>query len=60
MLGDCYRVSRQQFRMEWDLGRGGRIGYITPTVWGVPNAQSGEQNQQWPTSGHIGYISPTI
>ena len=39
----------------------GRIGYITPTVWVVPNASKcGGENQKWPTSGWIGYITLAI
>ena len=36
----------------------GKIGYITPAVWGFPTFESKGHNQQWPTNGWIGYITP--
>ena len=27
---------------------------------GSPTLQSGEENQKWPTSGQIGYITPAV
>ena len=38
----------------------GRIGYITPAIWGSPNLHNGGQYQEWPTSRRIGYITPAI
>ena len=46
---DCGQSGGQN--QQWPTN--GRIGYITPAVWGSPTLQSGGENQQWPTNGRF-------
>ena len=38
--------------------KNGRIGYITPAAWGVPNALERGKHHKWPTTGQIGCATP--
>ena len=38
----------------------GKLATSPPPYRGAPPLQSGEQNQKWPTSGQIGYLTPAV
>ena len=38
----------------------GKLATSPLPYWGAPPLQSGGQNQKWPTSGQIGYLTPAI
>ena len=39
----------------------GQSGYITPAVWGIPNAsERGGEIQKWPTCGQTSYVTPAV
>ena len=38
----------------------GKLATSAPPYRGAPLPQSGEQNQKWPTSGQIGYLTPAV
>ena len=38
----------------------GKLATSPPPYQGAPPLQSGEQNQKWPTSGQIGYLTPAV
>ena len=38
----------------------GKLATSPLPYWGAPPLQSGGQNQKWPTSGQIGYLTPAV
>ena len=57
-LGDPHR-----FRAGGKIRSGPLVGKVatSPLPYrGSPPLQSGGQNQKWPTSGHIGYLTPAV
>ena len=38
----------------------GKVATSPLPYWGSPPLQSGGQNQKWPTSGQIGYLTPAV
>ena len=52
-----------RFRARGKVRSGPQVGKLAtspPPYWGAPPLQSGEQNQKWPTSGQIGYLTPAV
>ena len=57
------REGPQRFREGDKIRIGPHVGGLTtsrPPYGGSPTLQSGGQNQKWPTSGQVGYITPAM
>ena len=57
-IGDPHR-----FRAGGKIRSGPQVGKLATSplpYWGSPPLQSGGQNQKWPTSGQIGYLTPAV
>ena len=52
-LGDPKRFARGQKSVIATWPTCGQSGYITPAVWGVPNAQREDKNQKWLCCPHV-------
>ena len=63
-LHPCHLGVPQCLKMENKITNGpptsGQIGYVTRASKGSPMPLSGGQNQQWPTSGWVSYVTPTL
>ena len=57
-IGDPHRC-----RAGGRIRSGPQVGKLATSplpYWGAPPLQSGGQNQKWPTSGQIGYLTPAV
>ena len=57
-IGDPHRC-----RARGKIRKGPQVGKLATSplpYWGSPPLQSGGQNQKWPTSGKIGYLTPAV
>ena len=55
--------SPHRFRAGGKIRIGPQVGKVATSplpYWGSPPLQSGGQNQKWPTSGQIGYLTPAV
>ena len=59
----CRIGEPHRFRAGGKIRSGPQVGKLatSPLPYrGAPPPQSGEQNQKWPTSGQIGYLTPAV
>ena len=59
----CRIGEPHRFRAGGKIRSGPQVGEMatSPLPYrGAPPLQSGGQNQKWPTSGHIGYLTPAV
>ena len=59
----CRIGDPRRFRAGGEIGSGSQVGKLATsplTCWGSPPLQSGGQNQKWPTSGQMGYLTPAV
>ena len=59
----CRIGDPRRFRAGGKIRSGPQVGKLATSplpYWGSPPLQSGGQNQKWPTSGRIGYLTPAV
>ena len=59
----CRIGEPHRFRAGGKIRSGPQVGKLATSplpYWGAPPLQSGGQNQKWPTSGQIGYLTPAV
>ena len=59
----CRIGEPHRFRAGGKIRSGPLVGKLATSplpYWGAPPLQSGGQNQKWPTSGQIGYLTPAV
>ena len=59
----CRIGKPHRFRAGGKIRSGPLVGKLATSplpYWGAPPLQSGGQNQKWPTSGQIGYLTPAV
>ena len=59
----CRIGEPHRFKAGGKIRSGPQVGKVATSplpYWGAPPLQSGGQNQKWPTSGQIGYLTPAV
>ena len=59
----CRIGEPHRFRAGCKIRSGPQVGKLATSplpYWGAPPLHSGGQNQKWPTSGQIGYLTPAV
>ena len=59
----AHKWAKWRFKAGGKIRSGPQVGEMATSplpYWGAPPLQSGGQNQKWPTSGQIGYLTPAV